>query len=76
VLNTRLEGRDYVVGEGRGEYTIADMTMFPWIARHDWQQSDLNDFPNVRDLYVRIVERPAVKRGYDVPKFVSDIPMP
>lgn len=76
VLNTRLEGRDYVVGEGRGEYTIADMTMFPWIARHDWQQIDLNDFPNVRDWYVRIVERPAVKRGYDVPKFVSDIPMP
>jgi len=76
VLNTRLEGRDYVAGTGRGEYTIADMAMFPWTARHDWQQIDLNDFPNVRDWYLRIVARPATKRGYDLPKFVSDIPMP
>ena len=32
VLDTRLDGRDYVAGEGRGAYTIADMSMFPWIA--------------------------------------------
>lgn len=76
VLNTRLEGRDFVVGEGKGEYTIADMSMFPWIARHDWQEIDLNDFPNVRDWYVRIAERPAVQKGYHIPKFTADIPMP
>lgn len=76
VLNGRLEGRDFVAGEGRGTYTIADMSMWPWISRHDWQQVDLNDYPNVRDWYVRIAERPATKRGYDVPKYVSDIPMP
>jgi GST-like protein len=61
VLNTRLEGRDYVAGEGRGVYTIADMSMFPWIARHDWQQNDLNDYPNIRDWYLRIVARPATR---------------
>ncbi len=76
VLNKRLEGRDYVAGEGRGEYTIADMSMFPWMARHDWQQIDLNEFPHVRDWYLRIVDRPATKRGYDIPKHVTDIPMP
>jgi GST-like protein len=76
VLNTRLEGRDYVAGEGAGVYTIADMSMFPWIARHDWQQIDLNDFPNLRDWYVRIAERPATSRGYHVPKFTTEIPMP
>ncbi|MEP2892705.1 glutathione S-transferase family protein [Tateyamaria sp.] len=76
VLNTRLEERDFVAGVDRGEYTIADMAMFPWIARHDWQQIDLNNFPNVRDWYLRIVERPATKRGYDIPKYVTDIPMP
>ncbi len=76
VLNTRLEGRDYVSGEGAGEYTIADMSMFPWIARHDWQQIDLNGYPNVRDWYVRIAERPATTRGYHVPKFATEIPMP
>lgn len=76
VLDRRLAGRDYIAGTGRGEYSITDMATFPWIARHDWQQIDLNDFSNVRDWYVRIAERPAVQRGYQVPKFVSDIPMP
>jgi GST-like protein len=76
VLNTRLEGRDYVAGEGRGIYTIADMSMFPWIARHDWQEVDLNEFPNVRDWYVRIAERPAVQRGYHIPSKATEIPMP
>jgi len=76
VLNTRLEGREYVAGEGRGVYTIADMSMFPWIARHDWQQIDLNEFPNVSDWYVRIAKRPATPRGYHVPKLATEIPMP
>ncbi|MEP6017735.1 MAG: glutathione S-transferase family protein [Paracoccaceae bacterium] len=76
VLDRRLEGRDFIVGGGRGEYSITDMACFPWIARHDWQQIDLNDFPNVRDWYVRIAERPAVQRGYQIPKYVTDIPMP
>ncbi len=74
VLNTRLEGREYVVGEGAGVYTIADMAIWPWISRHDWQGINLADFPNVRDWYTRIASRPAVQRGYDVPKYVSDIP--
>ena len=76
VLNTRLEGRDYIAGEGRGEYTIADMASWPWVSRFEWQDIDLNDYPNVRDWYVRIAERPAVQRGYDVPKFTTDMPMP
>lgn len=76
VLDGRLEGRDFVAGEGRGDYSIADMAMFPWIARHDWQQIDLNDYPNIRSWYLRIVERPATARGYHVPKFATEIPMP
>lgn len=76
VLNTRLEGRDYVVGQGRGEYTIADMAIWPWVSRFDWQQIDLAKYPNVRDWYLRIAERPAVQKGYQIPKYVSDVPMP
>jgi GST-like protein len=76
VLNTRLEGRDFIAGAGRGEYSIADMACWPWISRFEWQEIDLNAYPNVRDWYVRIAERPAVRKGYQVPKFVSDIPMP
>ena len=74
VLNAQLEGRDYVVGEGKGEYTIADMSMWPWISRHDFQQIDLADFPNVAKWYTRLLERPAVQRGYHVPKKVNEIP--
>lgn len=76
VLNARLEGRDYVAGEGRGAYTIADMSIWPWVSRYDWQHVDLAEFPNVRDWYVRIAERPAVQRGYQVPKYTNDIPIP
>jgi GST-like protein len=72
VLDRRLEGRDFVAGE----YSIADMAIWPWISRFEWQQIDLDDFPNVRDWYVRIAERPAVQRGYQVPKYVTDLPMP
>lgn len=76
VLDKRLAGRDYIAGGGRGEYTIADMACWPWVSRFDWQQVDLDEFPNVRDWYLRIAERPAIKRGYDVPHFVNDIPQP
>ncbi len=72
VLERRLEGRDYVAGE----YSIADMAIWPWISRFEWQQIDLAEFPRVRDWYVRIARRPAVQRGYHVPKFVNEVPMP
>jgi GST-like protein len=76
VLNTRLEGRDYIAGTGRGEYSVADMASWPWISRFEWQEIDLKDFPHVRDWYLRIAERPAVQKGYHVPKFTQDMPMP
>ena len=72
VLDRRLEGRDFIVDD----YSIADMAVWPWISRFEWQQIDMNEFPNVRDWYVRIAERPAVQRGYQVPKFTADVPMP
>ena len=72
VLDRRLEGREFVAGE----HSIADMAIWPWISRFEWQEIDLNEFPNVRDWYVRIAGRPAVQRGYQVPKFVTDVPMP
>lgn len=76
VLDRRLEGREFIAGSGKGEYSIADMACWPWISRFDWQQIDLSEFPNVKNWYVRIAERPAVQRGYQVPKYVTDIPMP
>ena len=72
VLNKQLEGRDFIAGD----YSIADMATWPWASRFEWQEIDLSEFPNVRDWYTRIAERPAVRRGYDVPRFVNAIPMP
>ena len=76
VLDKRLEDRDFIAGEGRGEYTIADMATWPWISRFEWQEIDLKVYPNVCEWYVRLAERPGVQRGYVVPKYVNDVPMP
>ena len=76
VLNQRLASRDYIAGIGRGEYSIADMAIFPWVGRFDWQKIDINEFPNVCDWYIKIANREAVQKGYHVPKFTTEIPYP
>ena len=72
VLDRRLEGREFVADE----YSIADIAIWPWISRFEWQTIDLNKYPNVKRWYLAIAARPAVKRGYDMPKKVGEIPMP
>lgn len=59
-----------------GEYSIADMACWPWISRFEWQQIDLNGFPELKRWYTEIASRPAVQKGYHVPKFTQDIPSP
>lgn len=72
VLDQRLEGRKFIVDD----YSIVDMAVWPWISRFEWQGIDMNDFPNVKEWYSRIADRPAVERGYHVPKFTAEIPRP
>lgn len=72
VLDERLEGRDFIAGD----YTIADMACWPWISRFEWQEIDLASYKNLKAWYVRIAEREAVQKGYHVPKFMNDVPMP
>ena len=72
VLDKQLEGRDFIAGD----YSVADIATWPWTSRFEWQTINLDEFTNVKDWYVRIAERPAVQRGYHVPKKVQDIPMP
>ena len=76
VLDRRLEGREYIAGDGRGMYSIADMACWPWVSRFEWQEVDLDAFSNVKDWYLRIASRPAVQLGYSIPKFTTDVPMP
>jgi len=72
VLNRRLENRAFVADD----YSIADIAIWPWISRFEWQQIDLSAYPNVKRWYEAIAARPAVQRGYKVPKDVGEIPMP
>ncbi len=59
VLDKQLFGQNYVAGE----YSIADMAIFPWILRYEWQQININDYPNVKAYMERIQARPAVQRA-------------
>ena len=73
VMNDRLQDNAYLAG---AEYSIADMATWPWVSRYEWQEIDFADFPNVRRWYVDIASRPAVERGYHVPRRTNDIPIP
>ena len=63
VLNSRLEGREYLAGE----VSIADFAVLPWVFRHDWQEVDLPEFPNVQRWYNTLMARPALARGMELP---------
>jgi len=68
VLNTRLEGRDFVVGPGRGRYTIADISLLGWTSMALYSGIDLEQFPNVKAWFDRCASRPATARGFAIPK--------
>ena len=72
VLDHQLEDNEYVAGK----YSIADIALWPWASRFEWQQVDLDEFDNVKRWYCNIAQRPAVQRGYHVPARVVDIPLP
>lgn len=72
VLDRRLEGRDHVVDA----LSIADIAIWPWASRFDYQGIDLNEFANVRRWYLALAARPAFQRGYAVPHDVGPIPLP
>jgi GST-like protein len=72
VLDRRLAEAPYVAGE----YSVADIAIWPWISRFEWQTIDIKAFPNVVRWYKEIAARPAVQRGYDVPVKQPSIPMP
>ena len=56
VLEGLLSDREFL----SHSYSIADMAVWPWISRFEWQGIDLNEFPNILRWYVEISERPAV----------------
>ncbi len=64
VLEQTLAQRDFLAGE----YSIADIATYPWVGRHDGHNVKLEEFPNVKRWFNAISQRPAVKRGMEIPK--------
>ena len=65
VLDDRLEGRQWVMGD---DYSIADIAIFPWVrtVRDFYKAGDLvglDEFDNVNGALDRFLARPAVQRG-------------
>jgi GSH-dependent disulfide-bond oxidoreductase len=46
-----------------GEYSIADIAIFPWIVTHRAQEISLDAYPNVARWFSTVREREAVRRG-------------
>lgn len=69
VLDQRLQGRDWVMGD---QYTIADIAIFPWVRNlvGFYDAGDLvgfSSFKNVARVLDAFVARPAVAKGLTIP---------
>jgi GST-like protein len=62
VMDKRLGEVAYLAGE----YSIADIATYPWVARHEHHKVDLAGFPNVKRWFDAIGARPAVAKGMAV----------
>lgn len=70
VLDQRLEGRDWILGDA---YSIADIATFPWVRNlagfyEAGELVGIQDFPNVTRVLAKFVARPAVERGLNIPQ--------
>jgi len=72
VLEIRLSGiytgepREYLVGKGKGKYSIADIGTWTWVKnwpRSGYTEEEMSAFPHLLQWIDRIAQRPAVKRG-------------
>lgn len=70
VLDRQLSGREYVAGE----YSIADMAIYPWARVWEGQKQRIEDFPNMAQWLARMAARPAVQRAYAISEEVNRDP--
>lgn len=65
VLNTRLKGRSWLVGD---DYSIADMATYPWARAFVWAKVDVGDLTNLKTWFDRIDSRPLTQKALTIPK--------
>jgi len=61
-LDDRLQKSKFLAGD----YSIADIATFPWIARHEWHDIGLKKFKSLSRWYDEISNRKAVIKGFDL----------
>ena len=67
VLDTRLTDHEFLAGD----YSIADIASWAWVRGYKWSGVTLDGLPHLTRWLEAIGERPAVKRGVDVPEPVD-----
>ena len=72
VLDKQLSESAFIAGN----YSIADIALWPWVARFGWHHINFSDYPHILRWYRNIASRPSVQKGYDVPQFGEKIPLP
>ena len=63
VLDKRLAAVEYLAGE----YSVADIAVYPWLRTPDAYGIEIEKYPHVARWRSAVAERPAVKRGLAVP---------
>jgi GST-like protein len=64
VLDKRLAENSHVAGDF---YSIADIAIYPWVARWEWHQIELSSLKHVTRWFDALGAREAVKKGMAVP---------
>jgi GST-like protein len=60
VIEKQLSQSPYIAGD----YSIADIAIYPWLVPHNMQGQNLDDFPHLKKWYEGIRARPAVQAGF------------
>ena len=60
VLEKQLEGQDFICGD----ISIADFASWPWVVPWRNQGQNLDEFPNLKAWYQRMIDRPGVQKGF------------
>jgi GSH-dependent disulfide-bond oxidoreductase len=63
VLDKQLATHEYIAGD----YSIADIALWPWVSGHDYSGVPIHDHPHVQRWLKLVGDRPAVQAGRDVP---------
>ncbi|WP_256079460.1 glutathione S-transferase family protein [Massilia sp. YIM B04103] len=64
VLDGHLKDNEYLAGS---EYSIADIANWAWVRTHKWSGVETEGLPHLQRWLTQVGERPAVKRGIELP---------